>query len=489
MKNFKIKFIGAIIVAIFTILPLLMTFNPILFISPIITGCLFLFIDQITEYNDERKAMKNKRNYIDQCVYDLYSFFKKYTHIDLKNDMLNHIVDQIIHEDVDLNKESIFDFVINNLITGLNPEELDRLFVLSLCYEIDNSKEYVNKSRLIIIIEESMRAYNLFRIDEKTKLLLETYNNYKRNNNDILSKPEGNIDYKELLKEFTKNYCSTYTFGLQIFSDYKKAKEFRDTLNILLTEGKLSSLLLNKKVIDDIKRNLKMRSQESRAFLLVINNYQKIKEVEKSLEKFPQIVIGKKYPKNFPENIEFLHMRLIYPENQHISPKQFLKREILDKIPEKDRYIGFAAILPIEPTDIYSFPEINQIKSDKVKEAYSSVTYLKTGVGKDLTDIVIEYLKSESRIIEILSILPFNIFVPDIDNKVKIFIIKNYDELKSYFKINNLFDWADVKSEDLSKKMISLENSDITTKENWEKICDEIVTEAKKYSTAIKGAI
>lgn len=481
------RIIGAIAVVVFSVIPTVIP-NPISWIFPVLAGSLFLFLDPLMEYFEQRKSDKEKHAFIKKCIDDLNIFLAKYLSLSPEDNLTERIIEQIKANEIELRKEKIFNFVIKNYINiPYSDNDLHIMFTLSICFEIDNSDDKVYISELRNIADRALTDFDIKSMDEETKKLLLSYNKYKTGSNDILNGKEIKIDYRQSLMEFAHKYCSIYTFATQIFFDNDKAYEVLNTLRYLLKRGKLSSPLLNQKAIEDINKSLLRKSKQSRGFILLINNYQKLEEVDISLSKFPQIKFGHLYPSHFPEGVKYLHMRIIYPENQFISPKQFLKREIIDKVPEEEIPKGFAAVIPIEATEIFSFPKVSGITSEYVKQALSNVNYLKTGVSKDMNEIIIEYFKSESKIIEVLSIIPFNVFVPDMESNGKVFLIDNYNTIKKHFKVESLFDWADVKHEELSDKLIELDEGKTLSKKRWKEICKSIITEAKKHSVAIDG--
>jgi len=147
---------------------------------------------------------------------------------------------------------------------------------------------------------------------------------------------------------------------------------------------------------------------------------------------------------------------------------------------------GFVAVLPIETTEIYLFPEyISNIESDHMRHSFQSVNYFKTGVAFDLFEILLEYMKSEIELSEILSIIPFNVFVPELNQETKNFIIDNYKRIQDSFGIKSLVDWSNINPSNLAKVIIALGGSRILPEEEWNDICIKICEEAKKHAKAI----
>ncbi len=183
-------------------------------------------------------------------------------------------------------------------------------------------------------------------------------------------------------------------------------------------------------------------------------------------------------------------MRIIYPPSNYQDAESFLKKEILPHIPTEDRGKGFILIIPIEGTEIISFPEnVDDIKSKYIRGAYEAITAIKTGQSIDVTNLYIERLTQEMNLDNILSIIPFNIFVPDLYGRAKNFIIDNYDEIRQQFNVERLSDWATINSQELAEHIINFDkatgNRRVYSDDNWQETSDEIIAQAKIHDRAI----
>jgi hypothetical protein len=380
---------------------------------------------------------------------------------------------KIDSSEFDLTKDNVYRKVLDQL----NVEDKDILFILCLVKEIDEEKDEIKKSSYRSRISKVLEDFDTEIIGKRTQKLLKFYAKLKKI--DVR-------DYKNLFLEFTKKYCSVQKFAYQIFNDYEKAEEFRRTLSILIARGKLNLPLIKSKINKKIDSLLKER-QVSRGFIILMNRYQRLKKVQESLNKFPQIEIGRLKPHNFPSPTQYLHMRIVYPKFYYSSAKEFMEKEILSKIPEKEKDNGFVAVLPLEIMDVTSYPRSqSEIKNDKMKVSFQAINYLRTGLHKDITEIITEYTISEINISEILSIIPFNIFVPRLKREAKDFLIENYEYLQSHFKINSLFDWSEINPKDLAEKIISMDKNKILSKKEWYNVCNKICKEAEKHIKAIQ---
>jgi len=292
-------------------------------------------------------------------------------------------------------------------------------------------------------------------------------------------------DHKKLFLEFAHKYATSQFTAFQLFNDLKLANEFRKTLSQLIVSGKLSLPLVVKEA-EDKRDELLNKKQVQRGFIVIMNKYEKLDSVKRSLSKFPQIEMGRLKPQNFPENTRYLNMRIVYPKTYYSSADEFLKREIINRIPEDETGKGFVAVLPLEITGIQSYPKIEaDIESNIMKKSFQSINYLITGQDKSIDEIVTEYELSNVSLSDILAVIPFNIFVPDIKTEAKNFIIDNYLEIQKKFGIKSLFDWANVNANELSGALIQFDKKHILTETEWQEIGEQICEEARKHTNAL----
>lgn len=271
----------------------------------------------------------------------------------------------------------------------------------------------------------------------------------------------------------------------------KTSEELRRTLSKLLFRGKLRALAVKRKALEKIRKKLEERGATSNAFVLFSNKFQELKSFNKALEKFPQLVIGRKTPINFPQSAKYLHMRILYPEQYYKSPQEFLEKEILPAIPESKKFEGFVAVMPLEMTEVASYPSSDEAahQSDLVRSSFESLNYLQTGFPWSAMDIVIESLKSDIGISELLSIIPFNVFVPDLAEEAKDCIIEYYEEIQEKFDVKTLFDWADVNYQSLGRELHSLPCGGVLKEVEWLEAAEKIVSYADRLSESAFGSI
>jgi hypothetical protein len=431
-------------------------------------------IDFYNSYRDKRDQEKILQGYYD----DFLNICDK---LKLKTRFTNFQLRSFFPLNSPLSKEVFYRiFIDKGLSKNLTEEDKRIIYVIFLCFEIDNIKDDILKDNYKKNIDISLKNFNLIGFDKYSKLLLHTYFNYK--NKMELSFINPNLDYNSIIKEFTQKY-SHNLYSYILLKNQAQAEEFRKTLSFLLNKGKLNSLLIKNK-IDKILISTTLTN--TKGFILLANKFHKIKTVQDSLNKYPQLVFtGGRKPINFPESSRFLHIRILYPKVS-ISPKYFLDHEILGHIPKDQKNIGFAAIIPFETSQMAFYPSsINDLTSEYMKESYGILKFFETGSSTEILNEAIITKLSEIGLSEILSIIPFNIFIPNEPERIKLFIIESYEKIQNHFNIQTLFDWANIDPQDLTMKFIEYGCLSIDPQEKkWAGIAQKIVKEATKHQQA-----
>ncbi|PLX98345.1 MAG: hypothetical protein C0623_13600 [Desulfuromonas sp.] len=448
-------------------------------------GGLFLFFDPISEQIENYKKKKNREKIILSHLKPIQSFLGKFMEVslDIKETCLS-IEDSGIDYD---KREIVYNHVVSQL-DNLSGTQRDAIILTALCEEIDREPDLLTADRYKRSVATIFEKYNFLELDDDSKTILNYYTNYK-NKRKLPSEIEG-INYEDETDAITKKYNTTINLTLKLKLEKDQAEEFRRTLSILIRDGKLNVGQLEKSLKERINKELKNKAVDSKAFLVLANKFQHIKEVKRSLGRFPYVQYSGVKPHNLPDSMEYLHTRLIFPPVGFHNASDFLNEEIRPQIPDDSLSDGFIAIIPIEGTEVYSIPDkADEISKDYIKQGFDSISAYKTGVSLNMTELYMEAMKKEINIDEVLSDIPFNIFVPGLQDQIKNFLIDNYDNLKTKFAINRLADWANINTEDLRDYLIELdkgrEKKRLRTDENWLPIASEIIEKAILHRDAV----
>lgn len=456
-------------------------------IFSIVAGTLFLFIDSLTEFFEGLKAQKVRRKNIKKHIRDLNKFLNKYTSYE---SISKEVVKEIDNDNIDhQKKEQVYSWIINEKLDEDSDVKKDGLLCALFCYEIDKESDLLKIDSYKKIIASIFEKYDFLNISDNSKTIAQYYNNYK--NGLKLTATSDDLDYSEQINQMTSEYDKTYNLSLKLKFEKDQIEEFRKTLAVLISRGKLNIQQIEKRVRTKLAEQIQNKS--GKAFLILANNYQRISAVKNLLDSYPGVVYTYKKPRFLPDSIKYLHTRIIYPPEESQNPKNFIDKKIKPLIPDERVGDGFISVIPIEGTEVYSYPSnIDQIESDNVREGFETITAYKTGMSINLVEFYIENLQQEIKVDELLSVIPFNVFVPNIGKTPKNLIIDNYDHLKKEFSINTLSDWADVNDEDLTKALISIDNNRNSERvfddEEWGEIANKIITSSQNHRNAIDSS-
>lgn len=451
----------------------------------VIIGSLFLFYDPIADAIRNYKLQKRKREEIEEQLNPVLKFLKENVNLVLNK---NSLVTSIESSDIDYSrKDSIIVFVVNTIIS-LEQAQKDGIVLTALCNEIENEGDILKAGVYKTAIAAIFEKYDFIQLDEGAKTIIKYYNNFLNGKN--LQSNVNGIDFKSKTDELTRKYNKTYNLSFKLKLERDQSEEFRRTLSILIKDGKLNVKQLEKNLRDRVKNELQKRAVRSKAFLVLSQKFQNIPEVQQALNRFPHVKYSYPKPSRLPDSIKYVSTRIIYPSSAFQDAKDFLKYEIEPFIPDDKINEGFIVIIPIEGTELYSIPKnAADIEKSHFSEGFESVAAYKTGISIDMAELYMESMKDEINVDEVLSNIPVNIFVPNISERIKNFIISNYDNLKAKFNITRLADWANINSNDLKDYLIELDinrgKQRLYKEENWEDIGKKIVEQAIKHRDAM----
>lgn len=453
----------------------------------IVIGSLFLFYDPLSNAAKDYRARNKKRKEIQDQLKPILSFLKHRAKLKLnENDLLRRIESSEIDY---YRRDSIIVFVVNT-IESIEQVQKDAIILTTLCSEIENEDDILKSGVYKTAIASIFEKYDFIELDEGAKTIVKFYDNFLKGNN--LQDDGEDIDFSSKTEELTRKYNKTYNLSFRLKLEKDQSEEFRRTLSILIKDGKLNVNQLEKNLKERVKSELQKRAVKSKAFLILSQKFQNIPEVRQALDRFPHVRYSYPKPSRLPESIEYVSTRIIYPSSAFQDAEDFLKNEIEPYIPEGKINEGFIAVLPIEGTELFTIPKnADDIVKSHLKEGFESVAAYKTGIAIDMTELYMESMKDEINVDEVLSNIPINIFVPNLSESRKNFLINNYDSLKNRFNISRLADWADINSDDLKDFLVDLDNQRgkkrLYSNDNWNEVANGIVDKAIKHRDAINN--
>lgn len=401
----------------------------------------------------------------------------------------DRIVNKARNGNFDPTKSSVYWAGIE-LLASEEPEyRKNIIFVIVLCREIKAIDDAIERSRLKAEIDRLTTDFDYLNPDNPTREFLgafETAQEAIDHGNGETARLFENTpeDTREIALEFIMDYGTTDELSLLLFNDREKSRELRRTLGKLIARGRLSTESVSKETARQIQSELDELGSATK-FLIFSQLLHREEEVAEAIEKFPHFQIGNKYPESgFPEAIKYMRIYVVYPEFNYGSARHFMESEIEPAIPEDYPEDGFISAMPLELSELEIFPDHVDFES-YLEGTYDTLTFLKTGSGQDLSEIVSDTVMSEIEISELLATLPFNVIDPEIREDEKEVIIEDYEILKQEFGVRELFDWSDVDPEQLGDRLAELDEEG--NSKRWQDVAEQIVEKTSEYDIATYG--
>lgn len=401
----------------------------------------------------------------------------------------DELIDAAVEGNIEPSKNQVYKLGIEIQFEELERHRQDIIHVLILCREINLTDDPIEQAGIKARLSDLLSNFDFIRLDDPT---LDLLSSYKKSLNAI--EHGGSVNQslfdralenpRDLSLEFVTSYGTTEQLAVMLFSDKERSDELRQTLGKLIARGKLSTKSVNKETAEKIQSELEDIGLEATKFIVFSQILQRNDSVESAIEKFPHMRVGTKHPnRGFPEEIEYMRMYLVYPDFDYGTAENFLQEEIIPSIPDNQEN-GFIAVMPLRLRDLAIYPEPDSVE-EFLSGTYESLNFLKTGKSEDLAEIVLDRIFTEIGVSKLLATIPFNVMVPDIDEREKEIIIEHYEDLKAEFDVNELFDWADVDSDKLGQSLNNLDGAD--NREMWMELAEKIVSQAKRYDKAAYG--
>lgn len=484
-RDFFFRIGGAILVAFFTFLVVALPegeYQIIRLISACLAPALFYFYDPLSSLISDLKQKKRKRKEIRKLLSPLLSYLIHTVKLDIDTPQTHSAIES---SGIDYSRmDSIIVFVVGT-IKGIPQTQKDAITLASICREIDNEPDILKAGLYKMVVSAIFEKYDFINLDEEAKNVLRYYEKYT-NDKDVGEA----FDFRLKTDEITLKYNKTYNFSFRLKLERDQIEEFRRTLAILIRDGRLNVQELEKILKDKVKDELDNRAIKSKAFLVLSQKFHKIPEIEQALSRFPFVRYSFAKPSQLPESLTYVATRIIYPSASIRDAKDFLETEIRPLIPEEMINDGFIALIPIEGTELYSIPLSGEaLSKDYLKKGFESISAYRTGISINMEELYLESLKDEINVDEVLANIPINIFVPNIPDKAKNFLIYSYDDLRERFNIRRLADWSSVNAEDLRDRLIELDSSTekkrVYSDENWGAVAVGILNAAIKHRNAM----
>jgi hypothetical protein len=380
------------------------------------------------------------------------------------------------------------------------------LVLLSLCSVLKKVRS--NEALQVYSnIQSYINQLCIYKVDSETKPFLSAYQNLFKgsllcSDRALFDTSEiSESDYRNLLDEFINSFSKDAQF-VYVRNELFQSEELRKTLVQLIKNGELATFGINEETLNRLQRSFRERQLPMEAYLLLGNKI--TDDVKQQLKRLPHLggfVAWSRVPGK--RNMIVVGF-IVKPTKHYGSPEEFMRVEIEPRLKGPREFLLTAIPIDLMRSKTCSIPSDASFVSKNMRDCQATIDYFGRGY---LDDLAVWNIITNSTIKtdELLAIIPFNIFVPDLFPSEREFIMKNYFGLKTRLKVNRLDDWATKKPEEICNALTScgkpsyndIELQDIygisdigqLTAQKIEKrfsdIAEEIIVNAEKFAKSI----
>lgn len=415
-----------------------------------------------------RRTLKTRRKIIDRDIANVLSFTRSFIR-KISIDRAS-IVDSILREKPESGVEPTYDpFTVAKLVfkfMGIVRDDVrEYLGILTLCHLIRNRKA---SSRHVAIIQNYISTRGLANPGlQGGKIFLTLYHRIFVKGEKIsevseikrLLLPVSSHELEETARKFVNAFAKSSIFWY-FQEKLHKSEELRQTLVILLREGKLAAVHVGKKALASMERTLFERGLKGQSYLMIVNESGRTKKTTRFRDIFKHIphigAVGTATRIPGYDKAQRYALYLIKLQKNYSSLQDFVRTEIESRV-GNGKYQGVVAVykLNISESMTVTIPEGAMLRSDFLKRGYEILETLRKGemMQIDPIDVV---SRSEISYEEIMSTLPFNLLATKITESERVFLVKNYDTVKRHFNVDKITDWKDKNPEELAQFLLTI---------------------------------
>lgn len=337
------------------------------------------------------------------------------------------------------------------------------LFLLYLKEREPIKLDFKEKDHLARGLKERIKEFNLRNPNERdTKLGWGFYNIFCKKNKNFELEGVDKSDFFEddcFKEKFIRKYVSKERFISEITSQKESLKDYNETLTRLYRMGKLNKFGIHKIIssIDEEKLE-RVLMDKIHYFILWNGFYDSFEEkvYESLTEKRREVYRGHfSLREKLKDRREEGHLTLfLVILGEDIKIQRFYE-EYLEEIYNNTKKNGWLSIHKAKFEGEYVYKEKfgSSPPTEGMKKALSAKNALVTGQKIIKIDIKQRLIDSYLTPEQLLTVLPLNLFLPNINSKKKEILIENNEDIKKEFGISKLTDWANTtaKTEEIAK--------------------------------------
>ena len=394
---------------------------------------------------------------------------------------------QVSVDDLDTIRDDVYRVFLTKNFPNLDDDEINSLVLLTLIckYSSNHRREFYD------LIQSYVGILGVSSIDKKSKKFLTSFNNLLkvldtkqkiRRIEDFFIESE-DTDYKELAKVFLNGYSKDAVFNF-IREDLNQSEELRRTLIELIMSKQIPLLGVRGDIMKELEKILSTKRLYTRTYLLIAEGLDK--KMKDYIKYNLPGIIGGGWSRNIPgKKSRVFSVFLIKADDIETIDKFYhhMKR-LLGKDEECFMLISSTDFVD---SKIHVFPKDNKFSKKKLNEGLEIINYMKSGFYHTDVDIWSLITQSNIGIEELLSSIPFNVFVTDLSDHERTIIISNYQKIKEEFKVERLSDWKIVDPTKLSEYLSTLKyNGYMITEKRCLEISKKIKEKSEEFDKSLK---
>ena len=272
----------------------------------------------------------------------------------------------------------------------------------------------------------------------------------------------------------------------ELTTERQEIRNYKQTLSRLYREGKLNQFGI-KQIVSGLKAEIKTARTDKTHFFFFMNQLQRESDIKSNIRSSIERAGGSTYRTKFDiENSYYSTFMAVVDGDKELEAFHEAHIEPHYKETETDGWLSVHKV-KLEGSILKRRYEETQ-PSDNAKRAIARTNILSEGqevVTLDLEDKLIEsYLSTD----ELLTVLPLNLFLPDLASEKRDILIENNEEIKTEFSISKLTDWANPTNP--PSEIANFLQSNYfpkDSKKEWEENVGRIIDRAKEINQALNA--
>jgi len=336
--------------------------------------------------------------------------------------------------------------VINYAESVITKEEQIYLPLLYICLEEEADFDLKNHERTSLTqkLQASLQRFSLVRpTDSDTRLAWGAYQLLcgRSEPYDLTPPNKSFMDTDCFQKRFIHEYVHKEKVISQLTAQHEEEAEYRNTLAQLYDAGKLSKFGIQQALIG-LEEELNYVLTDKTHYFILINEIQNDTEIIEDIKEAIQAEGDEVYTGSMMVNAGMSSLTLCVCDESW-ETKQFYEKFVKEPF-EKHQSDGVLSIhrAKFEGGSIFKQRYKESEPSGNILRGIEARGLLTTGEVAATLNLRDKLIESHLSTDELLSILPLNLFLPNLPSNKKQKLIRNNEDIKAEFGIDRLTDWA-----------------------------------------------